>query len=379
MSGKKNTAELEVSIGEQEIAHRVIAETIRKKIFLGEYAPGDKLPSTVEISALWNTSKSTAHTALNRLVKEGLLERHHGSCTYVSEQRPSLDRIGIHYDSPHVWSDEERGFYRSLHGILEEKLKKAGIGISVFVDRRPEAKQKSVLAEIRQAIFTREIQGLIIPLSNSVNLPALRKLPLPVSVMTSELGLPNKVSFDDKKYFKEVLSRLADKGCRSVGFISSVDFDPDFPEQSQHAFHAEDFIHEAEAHGMLTRNEWIRIPKKYVTQKARFGYREFHKLWKNTSLPEAVIVYPDNVVQGTIKAVLELGIHRNKDVTFCFHRNAHYDILCPFPALWTVSDEGKVADALLDQVYRQPQGKSVSPIRLPFDYRMADSTVTIAD
>lgn len=378
MSGTKNSAGLEGAIREQEIAHRVIAEKIREKIFRGDFAPGEKLPSTIEIATLWNTSKSTAHTALNRLVKEGLLERHHGSCTYVREQRLALDRIGIYYDSPHVWSDEERGFFRSLQGILEEKLKKAGIGISVFIDRRPEAKQKSVLAEIRQAIFTREIQGLVVPLSNSVNLPALRKLPLPMSVLTSALGLPNKVSFDDKKYFSEVLSRLADKGCRSVGFISSVEFDPDFPEQSQHAFHAEDFIHEAGEHGIRTRNEWIRIPKKYVTQKARFGYREFHKLWSNSSLPEAVVVYPDMVVQGTIKAVLELGVHRNKDVTFCFHRNAHLDILCPFPALWTVSDEGKVADALLDQVRQQHKGLSVSPIRLPFEYRMTDRTVTIS-
>jgi len=361
-------------IGPQEIAHRTITEKLRTQILEGKLAPGEKLPSTVEFAAIWNTSKSTAHTALNNLVKEGLLERHHGSCTYVREQSLALERIGIYYSTPRVWTDEERAYYRSLQGILEEKLSKMGIGVSVYVDRRPERKQRQPLGEIRKAIFDREIQGLILLLPNGVNLPALCKLPLPISVLTGAIGLPNRVEFHEKKYFREVMARLAAKGCKSVGLISSVTFDPDLPAPSTNPSFANDFLVEAASHGLHTREPWTIMPKVYVTNMLRYGYKEFHNLWNQSEHPDAVVVYPDMVVRGVITAALELNAHRSKDVTFCFHKNAHVEMLCPFPALWVISDEAKVADALIEQIRLQHEGKKVSPARISFDFKMTQRT-----
>ena len=62
----------EDALGPQEIAHRTISDKIRDQILNGELAPGEKLLSTLKLAKLWKTSKSTAHTALNNLVKEGL-------------------------------------------------------------------------------------------------------------------------------------------------------------------------------------------------------------------------------------------------------------------------------------------------------------------
>ena len=88
-----------------------------------------------------------------------------------------------------------------------------------------------------------------------------------------------------------------------------------------------------------------------------------------------MIVYPDMIVRGVVTAALELDVHQSKDVTFRFHRNAHVDILCPFPALWMVSDEGKIADALISHVRLQHEGKPVRPIRLSFGCQMMQRTV----
>ena len=365
----------EDALGPQEIVHRTISDKIRDQVLHGELAPGEKLPSTLKLAKLWNTSKSTAHTALNNLVKEGLLERHHGSCTYVRESPLTLDRIGIYYDSPKVWTDDERVYYRSLQGLLEEKLAKMGIEVAVFVDRRPELKQRLVLGELRKAIFHREIQGLIISLSNSTNLPALLRLPLPVSVSSAGAGHPNRVGFDQDRYFRTLMSRLVEKGCNSVGIIASVKADPVLPPSPDSESFWGTFHREAERSGLRTRNEWIKVPEKYVTNRARYGYNEFHSLWRQREHPDAVIVYPDMAVRGVITAALELDVHQSKDVTFCFHRNAHVDILCPFPALWMISDEGKVADALIDQVRQQHEGKSVRPVRLPYGCQMMQRTV----
>ena len=365
----------EAALGPQEIVHRTISDKIRDQVLSGELAPGEKLLSTLKLAKLWKTSKSTAHTALNNLVKEGLLERHHGSCTYVRESPLKLSRIGIYYDSPKVWTDDERVYYRSIQGLLEEKLAKMGIEVTVFVDRRPELKQRLVLSALRKAIFHREIQGLILSLVNRINFPALLRLPLPVSVLSGIPGHPNRVGFDQEKYFRTLMARLAEKGCKSVGIIASVNPDLDLPSSPASENFWGSFRREAERSGLLTRNDWIKMPEKYVTNRARYGYNEFHSLWRQREHPDAVIVYPDMAVRGVITAALELDVHQSKDVTFCFHRNAHVDILCPFPALWMITDEGKVADALIDQVRQQHEGKSVRPVLLPFGCEMKQRTV----
>ena len=365
----------EAALGPQEIVHRTISDKIRDQVLSGELAPGEKLLSTLNLAKLWKTSKSTAHTALNNLVKEGLLERHHGSCTYVRESPLKLSRIGIYYDSPKVWTDDERIYYRSIQGLLEEKLAKVGIEVAVFVDRRPELKQRLVLGELRKAIFHREIQGLILSLSNRTNLSALLRLPLPVSILGGTPGNPNRVGFDQEKYFRTLMSRLAEKGCKSVGIVAAVKPDQDLPPSPDSENFWAIFRREAERSGLITRNDWIKMPAKYVTNRARYGYNEFHSLWRQREHPDAVIVYPDMAVRGVITAALELDVPQSKDVTFCFHRNAHVDILCPFPALWMVTDEGKVADALIDQVRRQHEGESVRPVQLPYGCEMMQRTV----
>ena len=126
---------------------------------------------------------------------------------------------------------------------------------------------------------------------------------------------------------------------------------------------------------MATRSEWIKFPRKYITHKTIFGYKEFHSLWSLPDRPEAVVVFPDMVVRGVVAAVLELGVHRSNDVKFCFHRNSHVEVLCPFPALWAVNDGGRVADGLIDLVRRQHAGETVSPVKLSLEFQTSSGTV----
>lgn len=359
----------EIEIGQSQVAHRLISEKLREQILKGEIPAGQELPSTSELAALWKTSKSTAHTALNNLVKEGLLERNHGSATYVCELPLSLSRVGIYYDSPQVWIDDERVFYRSLQGLLEEKLGKLGIEVSVFVDRRPENRQQEVLPELQSAVTLRKIQGLILPLYNGANLPALLKLPVPLSIFSGKSRMVNSVGFDSKNYFDGVMSRLAAEGCKSVALISSIHERLADPRESHQNFSTAEFLQEAKRHRLQTRKSWTRISPTYVWKRAEFGYREFHKLWSQPERLDAVVVYPDMAVRGVITAALELGVHQKDHVVFCFHRNAHVEILCPLRAMWVTSDEGKLADALIRQIRLRHEGKATSVIRLDFDFR----------
>jgi len=372
---KTNFGAVEIARG--EVAHRLIADKIREQILSGEIAPGFEMPSTAHMAEIWKTSMSTMHIALKNLVKEGLLERRHGSGTYVRERPRSLDRVGIYYGDPCIWTDEESAFYRSLYGILEKKLGEANIEFSIFVDRRHAKKQNVVLPSLRRAVDTGEIQGLIVPMASPLNLPVLLKLPVPVGAMTGAIGISNKVGMDDKKFFRNILARLKSKGCRTVGLINSVNVDMRSVYSSEAEFFTDDFRREVAAQGMITKEEWLRAPEDFVKERALFGYNEFHQLWRQAEHPDAVIVYPDMVVKGVILAALELGVHQSKEVTFCFHRNARVSIMCPFPALWAISDEEKIAEALIGLVRTQHAGGKVSPIRVPFEFKSTQKTLEI--
>jgi DNA-binding LacI/PurR family transcriptional regulator len=352
-----------IEIGPREVAHRLISARLREQIIQGEILPGTELPPTAVLAEQWKTSYFTAHTALKNLVKEGLLERKHGSGTYVREQRNSLDCIGLYYDDTSVWTDDERAFYRNLYGSLERQLRKQRVALRVFADPRAKEKKVTILPELRKAFDAREIQGLIAPMVSADNLKWLLKLPMPLAVMSSRMGIANKVGFDEPHNLLKMLTHLKDKGCRTVGIISNLYADERAPFQSERLLFDEQFAQALEATGMTTRPLWVRKSKRGEHDgMARLGYREFHALWSQSERPDAVIAFPDMVVRGVILAALELGVKAPRDVKFFFHRNAHVNLLCPYPAGWEVTDEEKVSKALITMVRDQHQGKKIYPV-----------------
>ncbi|GAA0381212.1 TetR/AcrR family transcriptional regulator C-terminal domain-containing protein [Streptomyces blastmyceticus] len=66
---------------------RIVAE-LRQRIETGELAPGDRVPSTREITRQWNVAMATATKALTELRREGLVRAVPGVGTVVAERRP---------------------------------------------------------------------------------------------------------------------------------------------------------------------------------------------------------------------------------------------------------------------------------------------------
>ncbi len=66
-----------------------IAAELRARIASGELAPGDRIPSTREITRHWGVAMATATKALGLLRQEGLVRAVRGSGTVVAERTPS--------------------------------------------------------------------------------------------------------------------------------------------------------------------------------------------------------------------------------------------------------------------------------------------------
>lgn len=67
-----------------------LADSIKNAIIKQQWRPGDRLPGEKELAASYNVAIGTLRQAISQLIDEKLLERRHGSGTYV--RRPTFDK-----------------------------------------------------------------------------------------------------------------------------------------------------------------------------------------------------------------------------------------------------------------------------------------------
>jgi len=66
-----------------------LAEVLKTAIAERRWKPGDRLPSEKELAAQYGVAPGTARQAITQLAEEGLLDRRHGSGTFV--RKPTFD------------------------------------------------------------------------------------------------------------------------------------------------------------------------------------------------------------------------------------------------------------------------------------------------
>jgi GntR family transcriptional repressor for pyruvate dehydrogenase complex len=79
---------------ETEKGHEIVSRILLTKIREGEWKPGDKLPSVVELSSSFGVGRSTVREALSALKAMGWLDIRHGGGTFVKKELPSERKDG---------------------------------------------------------------------------------------------------------------------------------------------------------------------------------------------------------------------------------------------------------------------------------------------
>ncbi|MHA6483561.1 FadR/GntR family transcriptional regulator [Paenibacillus sp. strain BS8-2] len=73
---------------ETEKGHEIVGRVLLGQIRDGEWKPGEKLPSVVELSASFGVGRSTIREALSALKAMGWLDIRHGGGTFVKKELP---------------------------------------------------------------------------------------------------------------------------------------------------------------------------------------------------------------------------------------------------------------------------------------------------
>ncbi len=87
-----------VTFGGGRPAYLQVADALRSKIAEGELQPGDKLPSSADLTRAFSVSRQVADHALAVLRTEGLVYGHPGKGTFVRPRRSLVRRSQVWYD-----------------------------------------------------------------------------------------------------------------------------------------------------------------------------------------------------------------------------------------------------------------------------------------
>lgn len=98
---------------------RQIYESLRTRIDSGEFGPGAKLPTEVQLMQHFAVSRTTVSRALRDLELQGLIRRRRGSGTYVRELAPSTEHLDLAFFVPWVESGSGLPY---VEGLIHQRL-----------------------------------------------------------------------------------------------------------------------------------------------------------------------------------------------------------------------------------------------------------------
>lgn len=96
-----------------------VQDAIIKKIILGDYEPGDKIPSIKDMAKEFKINANTVSKSLTDLEAQGILETRRGMGTYIVEDKEMIDETVDKYIGSRV-SDIIREF--EMLGISKQRL-----------------------------------------------------------------------------------------------------------------------------------------------------------------------------------------------------------------------------------------------------------------
>ncbi|WP_123043692.1 FadR/GntR family transcriptional regulator [Cohnella candidum] len=79
---------------ETQKGHELVADRLLRRIREGEWAPGSRLPSVVELAEAYGVGRSTIREAVSALKATGWLDVRHGGGTFVKSVLPNDAKIG---------------------------------------------------------------------------------------------------------------------------------------------------------------------------------------------------------------------------------------------------------------------------------------------
>ncbi|MDX1681538.1 MAG: GntR family transcriptional regulator, partial [Phycisphaeraceae bacterium] len=197
----------------REPLHREIADELRSRI-TRSHKMGDRLESERALAEDYGVSLLTIREAMSVLQGEGLIERRHGSGTYVTD-RGGRGRVGVLLETD--FADPRWGHYPArVAQCCRERLGQEGVTVRFYAGfRTPEDRGRIVDAPgLLENIRSGRLNGLITVLDWDDRKLAQEAEQQNVSIVNVGPAMARRVEIDRGDLYCQGITHLAAAGCQ---------------------------------------------------------------------------------------------------------------------------------------------------------------------
>ncbi len=343
--------------------HRQVAKAIRKQIALS-HKPGDKFASQNVLARQFGISPTTVREAVSALVQEGILERRHGSGTFVAEPRGELV-VGVLIELD-ISCPNTSYYWLRLTQQLRRFFEAHGLASRLYCGMTQAGSPPPLLPtspEFAADLKRGRLAGLAI--IGSMILPPwvelLRQNHVPTVGQHRSLfhAVPNVWP----RLIRAATERLIELGRRDIAFIGWQGASDKIPPGSSMQY--EEFSAVLRRHNLPERPERAAImtpPSRPTT-----GWDAMRTIWTaRRQRPDAVLVADDMLYAGASMAIESLGLRVPRQLTVATHWTAGSPIAIRTPVVGLVMDVDdharRIGQSLLDVMAgRAPQRDASYP------------------
>ena len=293
--------------------HRQVGDALRSEI--ASATVGRKLESEQALSKRFGVSLLTVREALSALAQEGLVERRHGSGTFIRRAATGshaavLSDLEIDHPSSSFFFQRVS---RQVRAALHEREIPSRLYVSVSQaeeGRRPEFPWP----ELTEATDCGHVRGAV-----AIHLPegspwpeALRSRSIPVVGGRTE-GMSASVTIDYGDIVRQGVRYLVGSGCRRIGLMNWRQTGPT-------KRLAEVFSSEVAAAGARTTTGWISDEVEQAVPTA--GAEAFRAIWLTASeRPDGLLVLDDVLFCDAALAMMMARVRLPQDLLVITHAN----------------------------------------------------------
>jgi len=311
-------------ISPSEPLHAQIAARLRRDVRDAHYAPGQRLPSEVDLARLLGVSRGTVRQALAALIADGLLHTIAGRGTFVSDG-PPLHQAGL---IGMILPSVVRARNPELIGGAEETFRRAGYSMILGIS----GDERWLETEQLQRIVGQGASGAIVyTVDGPLDVPALRRLvdrgfPL-VLIDRYFPDLPvDTVTIDSLSGGYRAVQHLASAGFRRIGFIGT-----DNVETSSIVERMAGYRWALEQYGLEYRADLVCTDVRRLLSwpprepdKARHNEAVLRQFLNRPRRPDAVFVCNDSVAFQVVQVAESLGLRIPEDLALVGFDNVAY-------------------------------------------------------
>ena len=350
-------------IDPQKSIRSQIVEHFRVEIRKGSLKPGDRLPSARELARAFGTAEANVHHALAALVKEGLLARRPKAGTVVTDGVEKLNCAAIYLN----WHFIQRGenFTRLLIEMLEESFAVRGVRCMVIYD----TPSQNGLVQLKKLAENRQIQGVIVRNMSAEQYPFFARLPVPFSALTA-IRIQNRISFLSPAAIRQIVEQIQTDGVKKIGIIATSLLTPRPATDNETLLQ---LLHQLRKQGLEIRPEWIFDSSRFgvakVLDSTAFAYTGFETIWTQPEHPEALLLFSDDLVSGLAMAFYRHKVRVPEEIRLYIHKTRENELVLPFPCTLLENRIHELAEALVQQLIDQSEGRTPLPGSLSLEIR----------